>query len=65
VAAKGGRVKVGAGEFDTVRVDSTYTLGGVGKVEATQFFAVGVGVLKLEVERKPHSELKSFTPGKD
>lgn len=64
-AAKGGRVRVAAGEFETVRVDSTYTLDGTTKVAATAFFALGVGLVKLEVDGKPHSELKKFTPGKD
>jgi len=66
-AAKGGTVKVGAGAFETVRVDCEYTTAR-GKATATAYYAARVGLVKLEVDAGRHSdltELKSFTPGKD
>lgn len=64
-AAKGGRVKVAAGEFETVKVGCTFTLDGGIKLVGTLYFAAGVGLVKSEVNSKTQSELKSFTPGRN
>jgi hypothetical protein len=55
------RIKVSAGEFDAVGVDLN-----VGKIiKVTRWYAPGIGLVRIDDEKKPSCELKSFTPGKE
>lgn len=57
------RVKVPAGTFEAVRVDSSYTFGGV--TGAAQFwYAPGVGLVKMTYDGGKERVLKAFTPAK-
>jgi hypothetical protein len=56
------RVKVPAGEFTAIRVDSDLTLNGHPR-QSTAWYAPGVGLVKLIVGNT-EKVLKSFTPGK-
>ena len=56
-------IKVPAGEFKCIRVESQYTQGG-GTSTSTHWYAVGVGVVKVDYGGGSELILKSFTPGK-
>jgi hypothetical protein len=62
------KVTVPAGTFRAIRVehhyDSTGPGAGMGRPSFTQWFAPGVGFVKLTDLFGNHSELMSFTPGK-
>lgn len=58
------KVRVPAGQFDAVRVDSTYVLhdGTAGRIDRT-WYAPGVGEVKWEDEEGRRKVLKRFTRG--
>jgi len=55
-------VKVPAGQYKAIRVDSVISLSGE-QFKASHWYAPGVGLVKM-VARGRIQELKSFTPGK-
>ncbi|MBY0460989.1 MAG: DUF3108 domain-containing protein, partial [Gemmataceae bacterium] len=56
-------VKVPAGTFDAVRIETDYTTGGVRR-KSEAWYAPGVGLIKLTEDGRDTMLLKSFTPGK-
>ncbi len=57
-------VRVTAGTFRALRVDSEWSIDGAGKQWKREWFAVGVGFVKEEWAGTTRA-LKSFTPGRD
>jgi hypothetical protein len=58
-------VKVPAGTFDAVRVESDYALGGgPARIQDTFWYAPGVGLVQRTDAKDTFRVLKSFTPGK-
>jgi hypothetical protein len=57
------KVKVPAGTFEAVPVVLEGTVGGR-TITATQWYAPGVGLVKVNQGETTIEELKSFTPGK-
>jgi hypothetical protein len=64
---KAEEVEVPAGKFEAVRVEGVVDLGTGRTQKSVEWHAVGVGVVKLVVDRgggEQTTVLKSFTPGK-
>jgi hypothetical protein len=65
------KVKIPAGTFEAIRVEHTFTIKGDGELpdvlflSRTEWYAPGVGLIRVEGEGKELEVLKSFTPGKD
>jgi hypothetical protein len=65
------KVKVPAGTFEAIRVESTFTIKGIAGrpdmmlLSLTEWYAPGVGAIRHASEGKELGVLKSFTPGKE
>lgn len=58
------RVKVPAGTFDTIRIDTEWTVNGGDSQQSSDWFAPNVGIVKRKYGGKTVKILKSFTSGK-